>query len=392
MEKVMKYRIDRRMNSTSMTTKQDTSRYLSNWQKEIDGAALYSALANAEKQTQLAEVYRRLAASEEKHAKVWEKRIEEAGAKIPPRKPSWRARTMRFLAKRFGAGFIIPTVTSNEKADSRAYDNQPEAEVGSLAADEKSHARMLSLVTGGKGGVSGGVVAQIEGRHRASGGNALRAAVLGANDGLVSILSLVMGVAGANLPSHDVLIAGVAGLLAGAGSMALGEWLSVQSSRELYEHQIKIEAEEIEHGPEEEQEELSLIYQSKGLPEGRAREMAAHMIADRNNILDTLAREELGIDPEELGGSAYVAALTSFLLFALGAIFPILPFAFLSGNTAIYTSMAVSAVALFLVGAAITLMTGRNVWYSGFRQVLIGLAAAILTYGVGRLIGVSVAG
>jgi VIT1/CCC1 family predicted Fe2+/Mn2+ transporter len=372
--------------------KKDISRYLSNWQKEIDGAALYYALAEAETQTQLAEVYRRLAGSEEKHARVWEKRLEDAGAKIPPRRPSWRARTMRFLAKRFGPSFVLPTVANHEKADSRAYDGQPEAETGDLSGDEKSHARMLSLVTGGKGGVSGGVVAQMEGRHRASGGNALRAAVLGANDGLVSILSLVMGVAGANLPSHDVLIAGIAGLLAGAGSMALGEWLSVQSSRELYEHQIKIEAEEIEHAPQEEQEELALIYQSKGLPENQAREMAAHMMADRDSILDTLSREELGIDPEELGGSAYEAAFTSFFLFSLGAIFPILPYVFLSGITAIFVSLGVSAIGLFLVGAAITLMTGKNVWYSGFRQVTIGLAAAGLVYGVGKLIGISVAG
>jgi len=372
--------------------KKDISRYLSNWQKEIDGAALYNALAEAESQAQLAEVYRRLAASEEKHARVWEKRLEDAGARIPPRRPSWRARTMRFLARRFGPSFVLPTVANHEKADSRAYDGQPEVETSALSGDEKSHARMLSLVTGGKGGVSGGVVAQMEGRHRAGGGNALRAAVLGANDGLVSILSLVMGVAGANLPRHDVLIAGIAGLLAGAGSMALGEWLSVQSSRELYEHQIKIEAEEIEHAPQEEQEELALIYQSKGLPEERAREIAAHMMADRDSILDTLSREELGIDPEELGGSAYEAAFTSFFLFALGAIFPILPYVFLSGITAVFVSLGVSAIGLFLVGAAITLMTGNNVWYSGFRQVTIGLVAAGLVYGVGKLIGISVAG
>jgi VIT1/CCC1 family predicted Fe2+/Mn2+ transporter len=236
-------------------------------------------------------------------------------------------------------------------------------------------------------------VAQMEGRHKASGGNALRAAVLGANDGLVSILSLVMGVAGANMNSHNVFIAGIAGLLAGAGSMALGEWLSVQSSRELYAHQIKIEKEELEGNPAEEQEELALIYQAKGLSEARARELsAAIMTTDKNSILDTLAREELGIDPQELGGSAYVAAFTSFFLFALGALFPLLPFAFLSGNIAVYTSMGVSAIALFLVGAAITLMTGRNIFYSGSRQVIIGLAAAIITYGIGKLIGVSVGG
>ncbi len=261
-----------------------------------------------------------------------------------------------------------------------------------MSADEKSHARLLIVASGSPAGVSGGTVAQMEGRHRASGGNALRAAVLGANDGLVSILSLTMGVAGANLQGHAVFIAGIAGLLAGAGSMALGEWLSVQSSRELYQHQIRIEKEELERNPAEEQEELALIYRAKGLPEPRARDLAAAMIADKTSILDTLAREELGIDPQELGGSAYVAAFTSFFLFAFGALFPLLPFAFLSGNVAVYTSMGVSALALFGTGAVITLMTGRNVFYSGFRQVIIGLAAALITYGVGRLIGVSVSG
>jgi len=171
--------------------------------------------------------------------------------------------------------------------------------------------------------------------------------------------------------------------------MALGEWLSVQSSRELYEHQISIEAEEIENTPEEEEEELSLIYQSKGIPETRAREMASHMMADKSSILDTLAREELGIDPDELGGSAWEAAITSFILFAFGALFPIISFLFLSGNSAIYASLAISTVGLFFIGAMITLMTGRNLFYSGSRQVLIGLAAALLTFGVGRLIGVS---
>jgi VIT1/CCC1 family predicted Fe2+/Mn2+ transporter len=222
------------------------------------------------------------------------------------------------------------------------------------------------------------------------GGNALRAAVLGANDGLVSILSLVMGVAGATDSNSAVLIAALAGLLAGAGSMALGEWLSVQSSRELYENQLKIEAEEIAETPEEEEEELTLIYQSKGLPEDRARELASHIMkSDKGSILDTLAREELGIDPEELGGSAYEAAFTSFFLFAFGALFPIFPFLFWNGVTAIYISLAISGVGLFIIGAAITLMTGRSIWFSGTRQVLVGLAAAALTFGIGKLIGVS---
>jgi VIT1/CCC1 family predicted Fe2+/Mn2+ transporter len=376
-----------------MARSKDSSRYLVNLQKEIDGAFLYAALAGSEKQPKMAELYLRLAASEEKHAAAWEKRLKDAGIKFPSHKPSGRARILGTLARRFGPQFVLPTVTGNEQADSRAYDNQPEAETTGMSADEKSHARLLTMVGSSTSGLSGGTVAMMEGRHKASGGNALRAAVLGSNDGLVSILSLVMGVAGANLNSHDVFIAGVAGLLAGAGSMALGEWLSVQSSRELYAHQIKIEKEELESNPAEEQEELALIYQAKGLPEARARELSAViMTTEKNSILDTLAREELGIDPQELGGSAYVAAFTSFLLFSLGALFPLLPFAFLSGNIAVYTSMGVSAIALFLVGAAITLMTGRNVFYSGSRQVIIGLAAAIITYGIGKLIGITVGG
>jgi VIT1/CCC1 family predicted Fe2+/Mn2+ transporter len=376
-----------------MASSTEISRYLANLQKEIDGSFLYLALAENEKQPNIAELYRRLSDSEEKHAAAWEKRLSDAGEHNSPPKPSGRARILAFLAKRFGSQFILPTLTSNEQADSRAYDNQPEGESTSMSADEKSHARLLTMVGTSNTGLSGGTVAQMEGRHKAGGGNALRAAVLGSNDGLVSILSLVMGVAGANLRSHDVFIAGIAGLLAGAGSMALGEWLSVQSSRELYSHQIKIEKEELERNPAEEQDELALIYQAKGLSETRARELsAAIMTTDKNSILDTLAREELSIDPHELGGSAYVAAITSFLLFSLGALFPLLPFAFLSGNIAIYTSMGVSAIALFLVGAAITLMTGRNVFYSGFRQVIIGLAAAIITFGIGKLIGVSVGG
>jgi VIT1/CCC1 family predicted Fe2+/Mn2+ transporter/rubrerythrin len=370
-----------------MSEQEDIKRYFANRQKEIDGAALYKVLADTEKQPQMAEVYKKLAASEEKHAATWEKKLEELKVSIPPRKPTWRAATMIWLARRFGPQFVLPTITSNEKADSQAYDGQPDSEASEFSLEEKSHARLLSVAATSTGGMSGGTVAQLEGRHKAGGGNALRAAVLGANDGLVS--SLTLGVAGATNSRPDILIAGLAGVLAGAGSMALGEWLSVQSSRELYEHQIKIEADEIAANPEEEQEELALIYQSKGLPEDRAKEMAAHMMADKTNILDTLAREELGIDPEELGGSAYEAAFTSFFLFAFGALFPMLPYFFSSGTQAIILSLVVSAVGLFIIGAAITLMTGKSIWFSGTRQVLVGIAAAALTYGIGKLIGVS---
>ena len=175
--------------------------------------------------------------------------------------------------------------------------------------------------------------------------------------------------------------------------MALGEWISVQSSRELYHRQISIEARELEDIPGEEEEELKLIYQAKGLSEAEATKLAHDLISDKSSALDTLSREELGIDPQELGGSAWEAAITSFFLFAIGAIIPVAPFAiFNTSSLAIVVSVIASALGLFGIGAAITLMTGRSVWYSGMRQVIVGLAAAALTFVIGRVVGVTIAG
>ncbi|WP_338729244.1 VIT1/CCC1 family protein [Haladaptatus sp. DJG-WS-42] len=369
----------------------DTARYQANWQDEIDSASLYRTLAETESQPQLAAVYAKLAETETKHAEFWADRLREAGGSLPDARPSWRARALSWLARQFGAQTILPTLTAAERAGHAGYLGQPEVTGTSLPADERSHATLLRTIDSTTG-VEGSVLARLEGRHRAASGNALRAAVLGANDGLVSNLSLVMGVAGAALSGSAILITGLAGLLAGAGSMAMGEWLSVQSSRELYQRQIDIEAEELSETPAEEAEELALIYQAKGLTETQSRELAARLLADEQTALDTLAREELGINPEELGGSAWEAAGTSFVLFALGALVPVAPFAFFSGTNAVLTSLGLSAIALFGIGAAITLLTGRSLLYSGGRQVLIGLAAAALTYGVGTLIGVTLVG
>lgn len=375
-----------------MSQKGDLALYRENLQHEIDGAALYRVLAEIEQQPELKQVYARLAETEDAHARHWEEKLRAAGASFPTR-PGWRSRTLGWLARRFGPQFILPTITGLEESDSKHYDGQAEARAADLPQQERSHARLLRTIAESRpGGVEGGTVAQLEGRHRSAGGNALRAAVLGANDGLVSNLSLVMGVAGAELAGSSILITGLAGLLAGAGSMALGEWLSVQSSRELYQRQIAIEARELEASPQEEAAELALIYQAKGLPRAQARELAQHLIADRNSALDTLAREELGINPEELGGSAWEAAFTSFFLFAAGAIIPVLPFILTSGTTAVIASLVLSGLALFGTGAIITLMTGRSVLFSGLRQVIIGLLAAGLIYGIGRLIGTQLTG
>jgi vacuolar iron transporter family protein len=368
-------------------------RYRANWQDELESAALYQALASVESNPALATVYVRLAAVEQEHAQFWAQQLTAAGQPVPVPHLGWRSRTLIWLARRFGPAFVLPTIGGLERLDSWDYATQPESRTTAMPAQERSHARVLqTIVTGVPGGLEGPAIAQIEGRHRASSGNALRAAVLGASDGLLSNFSLVMGVAGADTSGQAVLVAGLAGLLAGAFSMALGEWISVQSSRELYERQIAIERDELEQQPEEEQEELALIYQAKGLPEAEARALAAKLIADRPAALDILAREELGVNPEELGGSAWEAALASFLLFAIGAIVPVLPFLFLGGLAAVALSVLLSALGLFGIGAAITLLTGRGVWYSGMRQVLVGLAAAAITFGIGRLIGVSLGG
>jgi VIT1/CCC1 family predicted Fe2+/Mn2+ transporter len=201
-----------------------------------------------------------------------------------------------------------------------------------------------------------------------------------------------MGVAGASVESHGILVTGVAGLLAGACSMALGEWVSVTSARELAQREIRVESSELAEDPEAEGEELKLIYEAKGLSPSEAATMVRQLLADRATAIDALTREELGIEPNALGGSAWEAAVTSFVLFAIGAAVPILPFLVARGSIAVVWSVAISAVGLFGIGAAITLFTGVPVWRSGGRQLLLGLAAAAVTFGIGTLIGMAMAG
>ena len=370
-------------------TKADISRYRENLQGEIDAVALYSLLAEKESSRTLKDFYNRMVEIEGVHAGVWRTQLEAAGVDTSGMHPAWRSRVLMFVAGHFGPSLVVPTIAEREASDEAMYDEQPEA-LARMPGDERSHARLFRELAAGRG-VEGGTIARIEGRHRGSGGNQLRAAVLGANDGLVSNLSLSMGVAGASGGGHAVLVAGFAGLLAGALSMAIGEWLSVQSARELYAHQVKVEREELLTVPDEEEEELTLIYQAKGLTAEQARLMSQSIVGgELGHAVDTLAREELGIDPDELGGSAWVAAATSFFLFALGAIVPVLPFLFASGLPAVVASIAVSAAALMVVGAAITVVTGSSVLLTGGRQVLLGMVAAAVTFGLGSVVGKAV--
>src|SRR5438309_1347242 len=376
-----------------MSDRDEIPRYLENWQDEVDSAAEYRAMAAAEADPRLAKVYSNLAAMEESHIAFWEDRLRKAGGSVPSRRPSWRSRVLGAIARRFGPELVLPTIAAKKAVDQNAYLKQPETVGTRMPAHERWHAQVLNqLVATQPRGLQGSFLGRLEGRHRSVGGNALRAAVRGANDGLCSNLALVMGVAGASIDNHGILVTGLAGLLAGAASMALGEWVSVTSSRELAEREIRIEASELHEDPEGEGEELKLIYEAKGLSPNEAETMARRLLSDRTTAIDALAREELGIDPKELGGSAWEAAVSSFVLFALGAVVPILPFLVLRGTQAVVWSAVLSALGLWTVGAAITIFTGAPVWRSGGRQLLLGLAAAGLTFGIGKLIGIAVAG
>jgi vacuolar iron transporter family protein len=237
-------------------------------------------------------------------------------------------------------------------------------------------------------------VGEVGGEQRVAGGRsgALRAAIFGVNDGLVSNVSLIFGVAGAGVSNNVIVLAGIAGLLAGAFSMAGGEYVSMRVQREVFERLIHLEAHEIGSMPEEERRELAGLYERKGIPAPLAMQLAEAVMADPKTALQTHAREELGLDPEGGLGSPWAAAGSSFVMFAFGAIVPLIPFFVTSGDPAVVTSGVLSGVTLFAVGAAMSYFTGKRFYVSGTRMLLIGSAAAAVTFWVGRLLDVAVTG
>jgi len=355
---------------------------------ERDAAALYSRLADAET-GERQEIFRELASIELKHAAHWEDKLREAGADVPAAGgPSLRTRLIGTAARRLSIETVLPMIERAEKADAGTYDNDPDAAPG-MAADERSHARTLAhLLDGGRPDPQ----AQIRRReswHRSDRSGALRAGVFGVSDGLVSNTALVMGFAGSGTSRTVTLLAGIAGLLAGSFSMAAGEYISMSSQREMYEREISLEQAELEEKPEEEHAELVLIYRAKGLSKPEAEQLADRIMADRSVALDTLAREELGLDPDELG-SPWGAAFSSLFAFAIGAFVVIIPYLAGSGKAALLTAIVLAVAALFGVGASIGALNGRGVLRSGLRQVIAGVIAAAVTFGVGHLIAAHV--
>jgi VIT1/CCC1 family predicted Fe2+/Mn2+ transporter len=358
------------------------------WADEMDGAAMYRALADRADGEQR-EIFLELARAEERHAAHWAAKLVELGEPEPrpeQHRRGPRVRLVAWLARRFGTRAVLPIVERAELADAGHYDGVPDA-TAAMATDERIHARVLAGLT--PASVRAGGIMRGERWHRGDASGALRAAIFGVNDGLVSNLALVMGVTGGTGERRFILLAGVAGLLAGAFSMGAGEYISVASQRELFQRELALEAEEIEAMPDEEANELALIYRAKGVGREEAEAMAARIMRDRTTALDTMAREELGLNPDELGSPWGVAA-SSFVSFAAGAVVPVLPWLVASGAAGLTASLVLSALALFLVGAGISLLTGRPLLQSGARHLLVGGLAAAATFGIGRLIGVSV--
>ncbi|MGH8630745.1 MAG: VIT1/CCC1 transporter family protein [Burkholderiales bacterium] len=339
---------------------------LESWKEEKRSAYLYRVVAECERGTAREALFRELANEADNQAQIWANEAKRQGGSAPEAyAPDSRTRVVAWLTRSLGPRAIRGVLAAMKVRGMSLY----------AAADPRHYV---------PGAASG-----MEGRHRGlSGGGNLRAAVFGVNDGLISNASLILGVAGATADGSVIVLSGVAGLLAGAFSMAAGEYVSVRSQREMFEYQIGLEAEELKQYPEEEAGELALIYEARGVARGEARRMADDIIARPEQALDALAREELGLNPDELG-SPWSAATFSFLFFAAGALIPLLPFLFAGGDLALATAVALTAVALSAVGATLSLFTGRNALMGGLRMLAIGGVAGALTFAIGKLLGVT---
>ncbi len=390
----------------------DVQLSLENLKLERDAIVLYDALASMEQDPRRAAAFRTIAGNERRHADVWAGKLRQLGTEVPSGgRPRLRVQVIIWLARLFGTRAVSDLVQALEGDEEGAYAEQTSPEVAAIAADEREHAEIWKRLhaTGGDGALAEsptldakaartvrqarppGAVGRDEQWHRAGQSGTLRAVIFGVSDGLVSNTSLVMGIAGASSGnSNFVLLAGIAGLIAGSFSMAAGEYISMQSQRELYERQIALERAELEAMPEEEEAELAAIFRAKGFTDEEARTVAARLFQDPEHALDTLLREELGIDPDQLG-SPWGAAFGSLIAFAAGAVVPVVPFLFGRGLTTVLVSVGLSLVAMFAVGVGVSLLTGRSALFSGARQVGIGILAAGVTFLVGRIIGVTVA-
>jgi vacuolar iron transporter family protein len=388
----------------------DAKRYLRYLASEREASRMYrqlAELASGDPQEALLE----LASIEDKHAAHWEQLIREAGLEVPTDSGELDPESQSLLARarRDSLQAVLGDLEEAEREAQGTYDDEPDALPG-MAEDERLHAQVLAAMVerpildherpqdqvaalgfspvGKSMADVRDTMNKAEPWHRVDKSGSLRAAVFGASDGLVSNTALVMGFAGSGIASGTVLFAGIAGLLAGAFSMGAGEYVSVASQKDLFNREIAMEAEELREKPLEEQRELELIYRAKGLDREAARKLAETIMSDPDTALDTLAREELGLDPDDLGSPVKVAA-SSFAAFSVGACVPVIPYLFVQDTAALVLSIVLAALALIVVGGTVGRLSGAGVFKSAMRQLLVGSAAAAVTFVIGRLVGVS---
>ena len=367
-----------------------TDRYLEYLAAERTSGHMYRTLAqitDGERREALLE----LAAIEDRHASHWMALLHNAGVDIPPEDGALQPDDAAIIARarQLGLDAVLGDLEQAEREAVGMYDTEPDALPG-MSDDERTHAEVLqSLQQQASSPVPADIrtsLNEAEPWHRTDKSGALRAAIFGVSDGLVSNTALVMGFAGSGVANSTVLFAGLAGLLAGAFSMGAGEYVSVASQTDLFRRELRMEAQELAEKPQEEQRELELLYRAKGLDADTARRTAAKIMSDPKTALDTLAREELGLDPDELGNPKKVAA-SSFAAFAVGAIVPVMPYVFLSGLTALWVAVGLAVIAMLLVGGTVGKLSGLGVARSALRQLLVGGGAAAVTYVLGRLVG-----
>lgn len=374
----------------------DPRRFLRYLDAERNASLLYRALAESTDGDQR-EALLELADVEDKHAQHWVDKLTAYGVEIPPAPTVLNADDEQLVrrARSLGLVSVLDNLEQNEGADAGMYDDEPQA-LPTMPSDEREHADVFRALKGSEPERFPHRERSTKGAepwHRTDKSGSVRAAVFGVSDGLVSNTALVMGFAGASLAgaieNSVVLFAGLAGLLAGAFSMAAGEYVSMASQRDLFKREIDLERQELLEKPEEERLELELIYRAKGLPREQAQTVADQVMKNPEIALDTLAREELGLDPNELG-SAWKAAVSSFFSFAIGASVVVVPYALFAGMTAFVLAVVLALVSLIVVGGLVGYQSGRGVAFSAGRQVLWGVGAAAVTYLVGSLVGVNV--
>src|SRR5213594_3239698 len=358
--------------------------WLHHWQDEYDAAYLYLVLAGQESDQKKKEIYIKLAGVEERHTQMWEKLLGEHGHPVPSdaAQPSLNARFMAWLGRRFGPRYLLPLLLREEGREVKGYMDLHEQ-------SRLDDARDISLKLAKESAAHAETLAHLAGRasepwHRTESGGYLRNVVYGFNDGLTANFGLVAGVLGAAAAPHIVLVSGIAGMIADALSMGASGYLAAKSEQEVYAHEIAMEKEEIRLMPEVEEEELALVYQTKGVEAGIARQMAAELMRDPARALDEQVREELKIG--EAHATPFKEGWLTGASTAIGAFIPVAPFLVFSGHTAAWTAFTIAMFSHFAVGAARSVFTGRGVLRSGIDMFAVGLGVAGVGYVVGDVV------